>query len=141
MDAQQINQPEEVAQIKALMIENGIQSILAEYSGEGDSGDIDGITAHEKTDSGLAEKKLTPQQYQTVADLCWDLIGRFHGGFENNDGGRGEIHFCIGDACDEEENSTFSEMELDDPENALRVSWEHRDYYIESSCSSHLFAV
>lgn len=85
----------------------GITMVLATFDGEGDSGQIEDVTAY----SGESEMALPLTQIawlfvpwnepepqmasaaleEAVRNLCWDYLSDVHGGWENNDGGFGEF--------------------------------------------------
>lgn len=69
----------------ALLTAQGVTQIEATYDAYGDSGNVenidltpDSVTLDETTDSNLR-------------DLLWSVVYDLHPGFENNDGGDGEI--------------------------------------------------
>jgi hypothetical protein len=64
--------------------EDGILTVT--YSGGGDSGDLNGI--FEETGD------IIPTN---VEDFCYNILARYHGGFENNEGGQGRIIFNLND--------------------------------------------
>jgi hypothetical protein len=124
----------------------GVVAATVSYSGEGDSGDVDSVTLQIDDDpqgarqaAALAQTIVlnvethefdeTAQQWvgrsapkpMTVQDalreFCWDLIKvHDHDGFENNDGGSGEITLTI---------ATRS------------YTYEHRDYFTSSESYDH----
>ena len=62
--------------------ENGAEgTIVFRYDGYGDEGNIDDV---EGIEMDLYKKK-------EISDPVWGIIERYHGGFENNDGGGGTI--------------------------------------------------
>jgi hypothetical protein len=90
----------------------GITSVTVEFDGEGDSGQIEAITAC----SGEARVELpatrvrllraswnvsTPTYTETalcqaIEGLCYDYLEQEHGGWENNDGAFGTFEFDVG---------------------------------------------
>jgi hypothetical protein len=89
----------------------GITSIQVEFDGEGDSGQINGVSAFAGDQpADLPATKLTLQQLpwgQTdstpseltleaaIETLCYDYLEQTHGGWENNDGGYGEFRIDV----------------------------------------------
>jgi hypothetical protein len=85
----------------------GITIINVEFDGEGDSGQIDGISAKaDKQEAQLPTTKITilqlrwgqteptPSEFTleaAVEALCYDYLEQEHGGWENNDGAFGEF--------------------------------------------------
>lgn len=71
-----------------------ITSVSVEYNGEGDSGQVDYIVAR-KGDSDVDPATTTLSAgrslHDEVDDFAWELLDVYHGGFENNDGGQGQI--------------------------------------------------
>jgi hypothetical protein len=88
----------------------GIRRVVVAFDGSGDSGQVESITAF---DSQGTERELPtidievsvldfwgttpPSSQHTLAEaidgLVWSLLERTHGGWENDDGGYGEISF------------------------------------------------
>jgi hypothetical protein len=84
----------------------GITTITVTFEGEGDSGQIEDVSAY-KGDAAVDVPPTTirwhrgwiGEQEQTadlpleeaIRDLCWDYLSEEHGGWENNDGGYGEF--------------------------------------------------
>lgn len=80
----------------------GVSMVVVEYDGEGDSGQInsvsaaavDGTTVALTDPVPVAIKELWPG-YGTleavIEALAWDALAVYHGGFENNDGGYGTL--------------------------------------------------
>ena len=89
------------------LVPAGITIINIEFDGEGDSGQIDGISAKAgKQEAQLPTTKITilqlrwgqteptPSEFTleaAVEALCYDYLEQEHGGWENNDGGHGEF--------------------------------------------------
>lgn len=65
----------------------GMTSASATYSGSGDSGSIDAITAY----NGETAVALTAEQTELIDALVWSALEATHPGFEINDGGDGEV--------------------------------------------------
>lgn len=99
----------------AWMMAHNITHVVVYYDGSGDSGQIEGIHAYRGYQSVLKEGEsvdwpktqvdfgpLTSQTNaeQAFVDLAWRMISiGGHDGFENNDGGYGEIIFSVPDDC------------------------------------------
>jgi hypothetical protein len=89
------------------LVPAGITIINIEFDGEGDSGQIDGISAKAgKQEAQLPTTKITilqlrwgqteptPSEFTleaAVEALCYDYLEQEHGGWENNDGAFGEF--------------------------------------------------
>ena len=76
--------------LRQAMLEHGIDRIRIEYNGYGDSGDLFEITALRQGEA--LPKNQWPQAAQDQASIVADLIiDEFHAGYQNGDGGGGEI--------------------------------------------------
>lgn len=76
-----------------LLRQKGVAKIEVEYSGYGDSGDIESIAAICLT--GI-EIDLDQSLETQVSDAAWALVHQAgHDGFENNEGGDGHITWDI----------------------------------------------
>jgi hypothetical protein len=91
---------------------NGITKVEAEYSGSGDSGQIDGVTFEPDT------IKLPPELEHEVEQLFYDVLEARYAGWENNDGASGTFTWDING-----KDSGFHH--------------EHCEYYTESNDYSH----
>jgi hypothetical protein len=83
-----------LAALKAI----GAAVVTITYDGEGDSGQIDDITAHttDNTEVNLDVPFVGPAANSStlrnaIDDLAWQCLQALHDGFENNEGGCGEI--------------------------------------------------
>jgi hypothetical protein len=80
------DEPEIINDIKQSLGENipedGILTVT--YSGGGDSGYLNGM--FEETGDTIPTN---------VEDFCYNILARYHGGFENNEGGQGSIIFDL----------------------------------------------
>lgn len=75
--------------ISAELYAKGITNFIGEYSGEGDSGDLN-YTFYEKN-SAFGDKKpgdIDDSTAEKLRDLIWKFVPE---GFENNDGGFGTV--------------------------------------------------
>ena len=95
----------------AALAEAGISSVIAEFDGEGDSGQIGDINAYVgDAPAPFPETRVTLQRTswggdavsiideplaQAVETLCYDYLEQEHGGWENNDGAFGTFHFNV----------------------------------------------
>jgi hypothetical protein len=88
-----------------------ITSVLVEFDGEGDGGQIESVTAvrgEEPTD--ISATNVTLQQVswgnpepvatalslqEAIETLCYDYLEESHAGWENNDGGFGEFRLDV----------------------------------------------
>lgn len=89
----------------------GITCIRVEFDGEGDSGQISGVSALVGDQPAqLPATRLTLQQLRwgqtqstpseftleaAIEALCYDYLEQEHGGWENNDGAYGEFRFDV----------------------------------------------
>lgn len=67
---------------------HGIVSAVIEYDGEGDSGQIEGLAAFGASDQLIA---LARPLHDQIEEFAWEVLAAHHDGFENNDGGYGDI--------------------------------------------------
>jgi hypothetical protein len=66
----------------------GIATVTVTYDGEGDSGQIQEIHALNAADKSI---DLSHDLRDQVDEFTWGVLDSYHGGFENNDGGYGEL--------------------------------------------------
>lgn len=77
--------------LKALRLV-GIDEVIIEYSGYGDSGHVEGVTLNRKG----SEYVWPPKPLETkLSDWGWDLAYSQNQGFENNDGGEGTVTWDV----------------------------------------------
>lgn len=67
----------------------GVTEVVAEYDGCGDSGNIDA------TALGPAGIEPAGATGSRIADFAWAFVHHRHPGFENNEGGYGELRWDI----------------------------------------------
>jgi hypothetical protein len=95
----------------AALAAGGITRVIAEFDGEGDSGQIGDINAYagdapvsfpqthvslQRTTWGGDTLSTTDEALaQAVETLCYDYLEQKHGGWENNDGAFGTFHFDV----------------------------------------------
>lgn len=87
------------------LAKHGIHTVTAEYDGEGDSGQINEISAFAADDTPVAlniphNADGEPQRatlHDCLEDFCWDILELHHDGFEINDGGFGTFTFSVPD--------------------------------------------
>ncbi len=95
--------PTLLEKLRAMTVTGELKNpIVVTYSGYGDSGDIE-----EKPDN-------LPEEAE---DFIWDILTVHEGGFENNDGGRGEIHWDL----------------IED-----KITIDHTEYFTESKERSYV---
>jgi hypothetical protein len=104
----------------------GITHVHVEFDGEGDSGQIESVTAfrgEERSDlpaTGVRVHNVAWGNAQPVATewtlgsaieaLCYDYLEETHGGWESNEGGFGEFHLDVAKRSVELEfNGRFTE--------------------------------
>ena len=88
----------------------GITRVLADFDGEGDSGQLNNIAAYRgdqycpipdasielrQVSFGGAHTSRTVALYEAIDALCYDYLAQEHGGWENNDGAFGEFVFDV----------------------------------------------
>jgi hypothetical protein len=99
------------AAVFAALAPAGITSVTVEFDGEGDSGQIEAITACAgDAHVSLPETRVTLQRTswggetistteetlrQAIETLAYDYLEQEHGGWENNDGAFGTFHFDV----------------------------------------------
>lgn len=97
------------------LIALGVAIVSANYSGCGDSGQVDEVDFH-TDDNRVVTGDIPKDLQQEVETLLYDAIEYRHGGYENNDGGEGEFRWVL--------KTNYMEH-------------THRDFYTESSSSYH----
>jgi len=99
------DEPEIINNIKQSLGENipedGILTVT--YMGGGDSGDLNGI--FEETGDTIPTE---------VEDFCYNILAKYHGGFENNEGGQGSIIFNLNDGIITIEHTDNIEAQVSD---------------------------
>ena len=98
------------------MKQAGISTAVIEYSGSGDSGNVDDVTFTPEVDARVTIEDEDVSLNEAVRDFANELIDSEHSGYENDDGGSGTI-------------TINAETNL--------VTWEHLDYYTESDRSEY----
>ena len=99
------------AAIFAALAAAGIELVLVTFDGEGDSGQIEDVTAGRNDQSvDLPDAKVTLLQAswdkadpdisevdlrEAIETLCYDFLEEDHGGWENNDGAFGEFRLDV----------------------------------------------
>ena len=119
----------------------GITAINVEFDGEGDSGQINGVSAHigdQPTplpptmitirEISWGETEATSSELTleaAVESLCYDYLEQEHGGWENNGGGYGEFHISV------TERTTSLSFTLDSPTSKNTViAFSGRSWHI-----------
>jgi hypothetical protein len=90
-----------------------ITRVAVTFNGEGDSGQIEDVTAYRNDAScdlpsdpismldiswGVSEPKTIPMSpYDAIETLCYDYLSQEYGGWENNDGAFGEFTLHVAD--------------------------------------------
>lgn len=99
---------EEIAKKKAVICEvlrkHGVYMLVAEYSGEGDSGNVEGTLAYRLADGfnpetdgdptigeGLEDVDVPRFDNHSLDEFVWECAYGTHPGFENNEGGHGSV--------------------------------------------------
>lgn len=71
--------------LRAYLTQQGVTRVDAQYDAYGDSGNVDTITL--TPDSAT----IGEDQERALGDFIWSMAYALHPGFENNDGGDGEV--------------------------------------------------
>jgi hypothetical protein len=88
----------------------GVTSIEAQYEGYGDSGNVEDVVVSPDTIT------LTEELRRRVEDFGWDFAYALSPGFENNEGGYGELTWAI---------------------DADKIDISHSNRYIASETTEH----
>ncbi|MGH9721497.1 MAG: DUF6878 family protein [Bryobacteraceae bacterium] len=88
-----------------------ITRVAVEFDGEGDSGQINAVTAYKgEQQADIPPTKITVQNLSwgqaeptsdehalaaAIESVCYDFLEQEHGGWENNDGAYGEFHIDV----------------------------------------------
>jgi len=74
--------------------ELGVVKLVAEYSGSGDSGDLDGVYGQDSTDDNIALGDFADK----ARDLMYEILtSNYSYDWYNNNGGYGTVYFDITD--------------------------------------------
>lgn len=89
----------------------GITAVTVNFNGEGDSGQIEDMTAHAGPEASAlpdAEVEILKASWnsgetaprhvpltEAIEELCYDLLSQEHEGWENNDGAFGDFTFDV----------------------------------------------
>ena len=95
-----------LCQLRAL----GVRSIEVQYEGYGDSGNVEDVVVAPDTVT------LTDELRRRVEDFGWDFAYALSPGFENNEGGYGELTWAI---------------------EADKIDVSHSNRYIETETTEH----
>ena len=100
MAAYQAEQQKRQAQLSPLkdvllheLASAGIVTVTVEYDGEGHSGQIESIAVEDASQNRveIADNERWDKLDNQITEFVWEVLGAHHDGFENNDGGFGEI--------------------------------------------------
>ncbi|WP_194098698.1 DUF6878 family protein [Marivivens aquimaris] len=95
-----------LCQLRAL----GVRSIEVQYEGYGDSGNVEDVVVAPDTVT------LTDELRRRVEDFGWDFAYALSPGFENNEGGYGELTWAL---------------------EADKIDVSHSNRYIETNTTEH----
>lgn len=73
----------------------GVASVLVEYDGCGDSGQIEKVVCRDAQNNTVMLSAETTVTDDKLADLFYDLLEARHPGWENNDGACGDFEWNI----------------------------------------------
>ena len=110
-------QEKDFTRIITAMRATGAFSLRAEYHGDGDS--MDSFTVSFADGNGN-DFTLAEEVASDIRDQLCDLLEADHEGWENNEGGYGEIS-----------------LDLDD--GVPTLDWSHYDYVVDTNLTSHEF--
>ena len=110
-------QEKDFTRIITAMRATGACSLRAEYHGSGDS--MDSFTMSFADGQGN-DLSLPKEVASDIQNQLYDLLDGDHEGWENNEGGYGEIS-----------------LDLDD--GVPTMDWDHYDYAVDTSLTSHSF--
>jgi hypothetical protein len=79
-----------LAKYTLLLIADGVKKVKVEYSGQGDSGQIDGIAFYDAKGNGVREPFGGGSMVKGFEDLCYAILD-VRGWDVNNDGSQGEF--------------------------------------------------
>jgi hypothetical protein len=100
--------------LRITLMSTGAKKVTVAYSGYGDSGQIDEVFAYDAADVVVDIPENLSDDLENVA---WALVSYFqHDGFENNEGGNGEIEWDL----------------VQD-----HVTYTHNDAYVEYQTMEH----
>jgi hypothetical protein len=102
----------------------GINTVIVTFDGEGDSGQIQDITADDSAQVPDTRIELLQTEWGTgkldsaqstlrnaIETLCYDYLSQEHDGWENNDGAFGEFTFSVaGKAIELEFNGRYTDV-------------------------------
>lgn len=119
--------PENKAAILAALAAANITSVLVQFDGYGDSGQIESIDARHgeltvdlpevgiawssvRYDGSAVDRRSTGLR-EALEELAYDLLGTTHPGWENNDGAFGELMFDVAEqSITLDHNSRYTEV-------------------------------
>ena len=118
------------AELVAMLRDAGVETVTAHYDAYGDSGNIEevvllpeipkvepvAVEAEADRPQEDADHRLTTADASKLDDFLWSTVYGLHPGFENNEGGYGDISW---DVC------------------ADGISIEHSDRFVDVNCYSH----
>ena len=106
--------PGNKAALFAALAAAGIQTVVIEFDGSGDEGQIESITAFtiDNAETDLPEARIEIREavfdqpalsvslqspHEIIEGMAYDFLGQTHGGWPNNDGAYGEFTFTVAD--------------------------------------------
>ena len=127
--------PANKAALFAALAAAGIHTVVVEFDGCGDSGQIEGIgafnAANEATDLPNASVEMKAARYgepalsttthsvtDAIETIAYDLLARTHNGWENNDGAYGTFTFSVA---------------------GHSISLDHHERFTDTTNTSHAF--
>lgn len=118
------------SELVAVFRASGVETVKAHYDAYGDSGNIEevvllpelpkvetvAIGAEADRPQEVADPRLTTADASKLDDFLWSTVYGLHPGFENNEGGFGDITWDV---------------------TADSISIEHSDRFVDVNCYSH----
>lgn len=97
--------------VRAELLQLGVVSVIAEYDGVGDSGQIEQIRYLDGADPANAIS-VDEQTNERVEALLYALLNLRHGGWENNDGAYGSFNWDLAsETIAHEHNQRYTDHE------------------------------
>lgn len=118
------------AELVAMLRDAGVETVTAHYDAYGDSGNIEevvllpelpkvelvAVEAEADRPQEDADHRLTTADASKLDDFLWSTVYGLHPGFENNEGGYGDISWDV---------------------TADSISIEHSERFVDVNCYSH----
>lgn len=87
-DAHQSDCASGLAKVRNELLAKGVVTVICEYSGYGDSGGVENVLWHDENNQPVPRSEISDAVHDAVCRYAESLLPM---GFENNDGGQGEV--------------------------------------------------